>query len=261
MNCDNASFNGDGEIFTKQYLVGEIIMWPNKSNFPSNNFLPCDGRELDKGTAGSTYYDLWQIIQNNFGGTSPKFNLPNLNFDSDSIDDTKTDQFCLVKGSSNMANNSSIDNNISATISGNNKIPYTINHNHNGFSGTNATNTTTNINHNIEHNNSAFVAGNTFSNATDLYLNSGKRRAYRTSDNDDIVGAGGGNSTAYNEILEKHQHTIIYSDTTKNHTATGQDINENFDNNDINFGSSINNQKKYIPKSLKIHYIICYKQN
>ena len=227
MECSNASFNGN--IVTKQYLIGEIIMWPNSSSIPTN-FLSCDGSPRN-GSSSSDYNDLYTVIGTKFGegnGDVDSFSLPNLNFNS-------TDDFSLIKG----GNMSNINNTISdiGSTGGNNKINTTIGHSHSLTYDGNSFNK--NIVHNINKN----------SNFNNI------KRANTTDENNQQQFTGNHNTRI---VLENHTHNINYSEinTNKNSnvTMTTTALSNNLNN-------SNNNHTTYIPKSLKIHYIICYKQN
>lgn len=53
--------------------VGSMIMWPT-SVAPNSKWAICEGQSLST----TTYADLFSVIQYDFGGGGPSFNLPNL---------------------------------------------------------------------------------------------------------------------------------------------------------------------------------------
>ena len=218
------------------YLVGEIIMWPNNTNIPYN-FLPCDGRQLNK----TDYSELFNIIGIKYGESGNNFLLPNLN--NNGVSDSNS---LLIKGITNMSGSSSVSS-FSSYISsnyGNNLIQLNQiqSHKHN----INILNNKSSINYNISLGNiNSFGDGNqeiNCANETDLrwYCRCRRKSQFSTKRN--------------------HTHNISYNTTNQsknnNSNVVYQDSVEH--SYSISLENNITNQLNYTPIHTKVNYLICY---
>ena len=225
--------NTNASIFTKtSYLIGEIIIYPH-TNIPTDstfNFIPCNGQEVSR----VEYNDLYNVIGTRFGtaSSSGNFIIPNLNNNS-------TSEFSLIKGDNNMYNINSINTTVNTISGGHNKIQSTIIHNHE------ITNPSSS---NISFHSTNFELG--------VSINDTGTRANKTggSTNADQGSGGGSNSTGIN-----HTHNIIYNDGI--HIAQDYATYSKQDTKNIGLGNLQNTstQNTFIPSSIKINYMICYK--
>lgn len=217
MNCGTAYFYGD--LTTQDsYLVGQIIMWPNKSYIPPG-FLSCNGQSLPR----NTYQDLFNVIGIKFGSNdNQSFSLPKLNHNN-------TSDFSLMKGDGNMSNNNNSSILNSNVISGGvNIINQTINHSHNLINVSETVNNPPVLDAN---------ANNPFNRAT-------------VTSSAVITTNAGGVSDERDIVESAHTHNIEYTTNVDHVLSSNQTINKII--NTHNAG----NQQSVIPKSLKVHYLI-----
>ena len=213
------------------YLIGEIIMWPNNHNLP-DNFLNCDGSTI----SSSTYGDLFNVIGTKYGGDSNDFKLPNLN------------NYHYVRGITNMSGQSTTGVfTYTSNTFGNNKI---------------SSNQVPIHRHNISNNLGSIICN--VSNINDAItrnyfgINTDVKRGNRTEPvpnnftQNDGVGS-------FITPLKSHRHNIYYNDIAEpiqsNSNAELQDDVE------VTYGvtlaNNINGQLHYQADHSKVYYIIC----
>ena len=224
------------------YLVGEIIMWPNTTNIPYN-LLSCNGQELSK----TSYFELFNIIGTKYGENGNNFKLPNLN--NNGLDDSNS---LLIKGISTMAGTSSVSNfqnnigfyhNTNYSFSNNkiniNQIP---SHNHNII------NSKSNISYNI-----ALDQKNKF--------RDGNQEVNHANKTDTVNGAqdqGGEQHNTAPTVNHTHNISFIVNSLAKSNASnvTYQDsLNHTYN---ISLNNNITNQLNYKPIHTKVNYLICY---
>ena len=225
------------------YLVGEIIMWPNTTSVPYN-CLSCNGQELSK----TSYQELFDIIGTKYGENGSKFLLPNLNNNGLSESDS-----LLMKGIATMSGTSSV-----STVQfydsinygyGNNSIDINQIPSHNHSITNNRTN---NIIYNVSLGNyNEFSDNNSGGNQL--------RHANRTVTTSQLTDDGGGETSAGPD--SNHTHNIAYNNNSVNHNESSGNV--SYLNNllveyNVSFENNINNQKNYKPIHTKVNYIICY---
>lgn len=215
---------------TSEYLIGEIIMWPNTTNIPKG-FLECDGSERSE----TTYDKLYNVIGYKYGSNGNKFKLPNLN--TGDSDENRT----YIKGLSNYNNYAS-----ETLIGGNNQIE---------------SNQIPSHNHNITQQPTVSMnPANTFINDNNTGFNrihnydvNNTRRAYKTSVSNSNLQSGSQNE----RYLWDHEHThnIEYNNNSIRKLVNA--IDNNLDST-INYNISPNESthKHYKPRSVFINYLI-----
>ena len=223
------------------YLIGEIIMWPNGQQVP-DNFLSCDGRSLSQ----TTYSDLYSVIGTKYGGDATNFNLPNLN--SSSVSEAN---YTYLRGISNMSGETTINSfTYTDNTFGNNQI---------------SINQVPSHKHNITNNLNSIRCDIDAST-----INSNTRNHFGTTANVDLKRAnvtdtvpdnfkeydGGGNE---NTSQLSHRHNILYNNnTTSKHAQTNAVL---LNPVEVTYGVALNNnhntQSHYVPTHSKVQYLIC----
>ena len=217
------------------YLVGEIIMWPNATNIPYN-CLNCDGSLLNK----TTYSDLFDIIGIKYGEQDNKFKLPNLN--NSGLDDSNS---LLIKGITNMSGTSSVSS-------------------FQFYDNTNYGNNLININqipshdHNITNNKNVIEYNINLQNKNSFYDGGEIKSANVTGIQDRHEDSGGANPSGAPD--RNHTHNIGRNNTP-NAKLSVSSINlqdsVNIDYN-ISLDNNIASQVNYKPTHVKVNYLICY---